>query len=130
VSAVPEVREALVEKQRAMSRAFNVVMEGRDIGTVVFPEADLKVYLDAEPRVRALRRVADLRAAGVEADAGQVEREMRERDERDRNRQVAPLRQAADAVFLDSSAMTVEEVEEAILKLVRERTSCGKEAVR
>jgi cytidylate kinase len=130
VSAVPGVRRAMVAKQQEMGAATSVVMEGRDIGTVVFPEARVKVYLDSDPRVRAERRVKDLAALGKPADLNEVEREMRERDERDRTRPDSPLRQAPDAAYVDSTAMTLEEAEEALLRLVRARTSNGKEVKR
>lgn len=130
VSAVPGVRRALVEKQRAMGATASVVMEGRDIGTVVFPDAGVKVFLDADAKVRALRRTGDLQAAGQTADPAAVESEMRERDARDRGRTEAPLVQSPDAVYLDSSGLSIEQVEDAILKLVRNRTSNGKELVR
>jgi cytidylate kinase len=124
VSVIPAVRRALVEKQRALAERTSVVMEGRDIGTVVFPYADIKVFLDADPDERARRRY---REAPQKAPIGQVAREMRERDQRDRSRTEAPLSQAPDAVYVDSTNMTLEEVEEAILKLVRARLSNGKE---
>jgi len=129
VSVVPGVRRAMVHEQRRIAAETSVVMEGRDIGTVVFPEAEVKVFLDAEPPVRAERRLNELREKG----AGAVEpeamlNEIHERDQRDRTRAEAPLMQAPDAVYLDTTAMTIEQVEEAILKLVRDRTSNGKES--
>ena len=130
VSAVAGVRRAMVEMKRQMGETHSVVMEGRDIGTVVFPKAQVKVFLDADPAERAGRRVAELREKGAEADPLEVEREMRERDQRDRTRVEAPLVQAPDAVYYDSTGHTPGEVEEAILRIVRERTSNGKEADR
>ncbi|MBI3683083.1 MAG: (d)CMP kinase [Acidobacteria bacterium] len=127
VSAVPAVRRALVEKQRAMGAAQSVVMEGRDIGTVVFPNARIKIFLDASAETRAGRRLKDLDATGAASTLDQVVREIRERDERDSSRATAPLRQAPDAEYLDTSRMTIEQVEEAILKIYRDRTSNGKE---
>jgi cytidylate kinase len=121
-AAIPGVRRALVEKQRAIGKLNNVVMEGRDIGSVVFPNADLKIFLDAEPQERARRRAAEL-----DSDPDTVSRQIRERDKRDRTRAEAPLIQAPDAVYLDSTGLSVLEVEEAILKLVRARISNGKE---
>lgn len=129
-SAVGGVRRAMVELQRRMGEIHSVVMEGRDIGTVVFPQAQVKVFLDADAGERARRRVAELRQKGVEADAPEVEREMRERDHRDRTRSEAPLMQAADAVYFDSTGHTPDQVEEALLRIVRERTGNGKEADR
>jgi cytidylate kinase len=129
-SAVGGVRRAMVELQRRMGEAHSVVMEGRDIGTVVFPQAQVKVFLDADASERAGRRVAELRQKGVEADALEVEREMRERDHRDRTRSEAPLMQAPDAVYFDSTGHTPDQVEEALLRIVRERTGNGKETDR
>ncbi len=130
VSAVPAVRRALVEKQRDMAVSQSVVMEGRDIGTVVFPDAQIKIYLDAGMEVRAARRLKDIESGGAAGSLDSVIDEIRERDHRDSTRAAAPLMQAPDAVYLDSSAMRIEEVEEAILKLIRERTSNGKEVQR
>jgi CMP/dCMP kinase len=107
-----------------------VVMEGRDIGSVVFPEAQVKVFLDANPRERARRRSLELNGtehtAGVESVASAIE----ERDGRDRTRREAPLVQAPDAELIDTTALTVEQVEDEILRLVRSRTSNGKEVHR
>jgi cytidylate kinase len=125
VSVIPGVRRALVEKQRAMGERGSVVMEGRDIGTVVFPHADVKIFLDANPGERARRRFQE---APQKGSIQQVAQEMQERDQRDRTRAEAPLLQAPDAVYLDSTGLTPEEVEEAILKLVRARVTNGKES--
>src|SRR5229473_67227 len=122
VATIPAVRRALVEKQRAIGAQNNVVMEGRDIGSVVFPNADLKIFLDADPQERARRRAAE-----VNGDTGAISRQLRERDQRDRTRAEAPLTQAPDAVYVDSTGLSIEEVEEAILRLVRARISNGKE---
>jgi len=127
VSSVAGVRRALVAKQRAMGAESSVVMEGRDIGTVVFPDAGVKIFLDADPRARAERRVRELREKGIEADAGEVARELGERDERDSRRADSPLLQAPDAIYLDSTPLTPDQVEQAILKVIRDRTSNGKE---
>jgi cytidylate kinase len=127
VSSVAGVRRALVAKQRAMGAESSVVMEGRDIGTVVFPDAGVKIFLDADPRARAERRVRELREKGLEADAGEVARELGERDERDSRRADSPLLQAPDAIYLDSTPLTPDQVEQAILKAIRDRTSNGKE---
>ncbi len=128
VSAIPGVRRALVEKQRAMGEVNSIVMEGRDIGTVVFPEAAIKIFLDAAPSVRAQRRLDELQAkgqTGLTLEA--VLKDINERDTRDRTRGEAPLMQAPDAEYVDSTRAPVEEVEERILMLVRARTSNGKE---
>jgi cytidylate kinase len=127
VAAIPGVRRAMVAQQREIAAQSSVVMEGRDIGTVVFPGAEVKIYLDASTAVRAARRLAELSAKGISADAEDLRRQMEERDARDRNREASPLLQAADATYLDSSTLTPSEVEEAILRIVRERTSNGKE---
>lgn len=109
VSAIPAVREKLVVEQRRMGRDGGVVMDGRDIGTVVFPDADLKIFLTADPAVRARRRYDELRAAGQDVSLAEIERNIRERDHRDQTRSVSPLRQAPDAVVLDNSEMTLAE---------------------
>jgi len=126
-SAVPGVRRAMVEQQRRMARQASVVMEGRDIGTVVFPDADIKIYLDADPAERARRRLAEAEARGGRPDPLQMQREIDERDARDRSRSTAPLMQAPDAVYLDSTGLSISEVEEKVLRIIRERTSNGKE---
>jgi cytidylate kinase len=117
----------MVEKQRAMGAAASVVMEGRDIGTVVFPDATIKVFLDASPEERARRRLGDLDAQGKKHEVNEVLKDINERDQRDRSRAEAPLLQAPDAVYLDSTHLNVDEVEERILAHIRARTSNGKE---
>ena len=121
VSIAPGVRRAMREEQRRIASDHSVVMEGRDIGTVVFPEAQVKIYLDADPAVRAARRAKEI---GASADL--IAKEMAERDHRDRSRSEAPLTQAPDAEYLDSSHLSAEEVEAAILRIVRNRTSNGR----
>ena len=128
IAVIPAVRRAMVAKQREIGRRTSVVMEGRDIGTVVFPQAAVKVFLDARPEERVRRRLADERARGGAVSEGQVAEQMKERDQRDSTRRDAPLSQAPDAVYFDSTAMPVEEVEDAILKIVRSRVSNGQEA--
>ncbi len=128
VSTFPGVRRALVNQQRAMAQRTSVVMEGRDIGTVVFPDAGIKIFLDADPAVRADRRVKELAERGETVDHGEMARQIRERDARDRGRAEAPLLQAPDAVYFDSTGLSIDEVEERLLKIVRDRTSNGKEA--
>ncbi len=118
VSSVnPEVRKKLVELQQRLARRVDVVMDGRDIGTCVLPDADVKIYLTASSAVRAKRRYEELRAKGVECDLKKIEQDIIERDERDMNRELSPLRQAEDAVLVDSSDMTIEEVAEKIIGL-------------
>ncbi|HQF52587.1 MAG TPA: (d)CMP kinase [Thermoleophilia bacterium] len=123
VSTLPDVRRLLVERQRELGRGADVVMEGRDIGTNVFPDAEVKVYLSARPEVRAERRAAELEAAGAAMDRRQVLTELRERDRRDSRREVAPLRKADDAVEVDSSGLSLEEVVDAVVAIVREKVS-------
>jgi cytidylate kinase len=118
VSAIPGVRRHLVDQQRALARDTDIVMEGRDIGTNVFPDAEVKVYLTAHPEVRAGRRQAEMQARGDGVDFAEVLAALHERDERDSTREVAPLRKAPDAVEIDTSTMTFAEVVEAVLDLV------------
>lgn len=122
VATIPGVRRALVEKQRAIGAQNNVVMEGRDIGSVVFPNADIKIFLDARPEERARRRAAEMNG-----NRDVIARQLHERDERDRTRVEAPLTQQPDALYVDSTGLSIDEVEEAILRLVRARISNGKE---
>jgi cytidylate kinase len=127
VAAIPGVRRALVAIQRDMSEHDSLVMEGRDIGSVVFPDAQIKVFLDAQPLERARRRAEELSAKGHSVALDELERAIRERDERDRLRDTSPLIQAPDAAFLDSTGRTLEQVEEAILQLIRNKTTNGKD---
>lgn len=120
VSAIPAVRAFLLEFQRRTAREHSVVMDGRDIGTVVLPDADVKIFLTASLDARTARRVNDLRQRGQQADYGTIRREVEERDLRDRTRSVAPLKKADDATLLDTSSLTLEESLRAILKLIRE----------
>jgi len=121
VSTQPVVRQRLVAPSAALGAAGGVVMEGRDIGTVVFPDARVKLYLTADPATRAARRAAELRAAAATVDEAALARELAERDRRDAGRAHSPLRPAADAVVLDTTALTLEEVVEAMERVVRER---------
>lgn len=127
VSAISGVRRALVEKQREMGAVGSVVMEGRDIGSVVFPDARVKIFLDAPSPERVKRRKLELAGRGVQADGHATAKAIDERDHRDRTRAEAPLVQAPDAVYVDSGSLTIEEVEEQVLKIIRERTANGKE---
>ena len=122
VAAQPGVRRAMREEQRRIGSAGPSVMEGRDIGTVVFPDAKVKIFLDAQPDARAQRRASELGAAVED-----VARDLDARDQRDRSRAEAPLTQAPDAEYLDTTHLTLTQVEEAVLKLVRDRTSNGKD---
>jgi CMP/dCMP kinase len=126
VSALPGVRDALLDLQRRLGARGGVVVEGRDTGTVVFPGAEAKFFLTADPAVRGRRRWDELRAAGAEVALDDTVKEMQERDERDSNRAVAPLRPADDAVGVDSSDKTLEEVIAVMLAVVREREQQGR----
>jgi CMP/dCMP kinase len=126
-AVIPGVRRAMAAKQRAIGERVSVVMEGRDIGTVVFPDADVKIFLDAQPQERVRRRLREARERGEEISEGALGAQMRERDERDSKRAEAPLTQAPDATYVDSTGLTVEEVEESVLKIVRSRLTNGKE---
>lgn len=118
VSRHPEVREALLGLQRGFGIEGGVVLEGRDIGTVVFPDAEVKVFLTASPEERAKRRVADLSARGVEAEVSVVAAEIRERDHKDESREIAPLKPAADATVFDTTALGMDEVLERLAAMV------------
>jgi cytidylate kinase len=120
VSALALVREALLELQRAAARDGGVVLEGRDIGTVVLPDAEAKFFLTASVAVRADRRFRELVARGQTPNLEDVEREMRERDKRDTERPIAPLRQAPDAMLVDSTNLSIDEVVDTIAARVRE----------
>jgi CMP/dCMP kinase len=122
VSALPEVRAALLDLQRRIGAAGGVVVEGRDIGTVVFPQAEAKFFLTASADERARRRVAELRAAGRQADFETTRAELVARDERDSTRAAAPLRKAGDAIEIDSSALSRAQVVERMAAVVAERT--------
>jgi len=122
VATISGVRRALVEKQREIGSQNNVVMEGRDIGSVVFPNADVKIFLDAQSEERVRRRAAE-----VNGSSEVISQQLRERDDRDRTRAEAPLTQQPDAVYVDSTGLSIDEVEEAILRLVRARITNGKE---
>ena len=117
VAAWPEVRSALLERQRAFAAPPGLVADGRDMGTVVFPEADLKIFLTATPEERARRRHKQLKDKGSDVSLPALSREIAERDSRDRNRQVAPLRPATDACVIDSTALSVGEVVGQVLQL-------------
>jgi cytidylate kinase len=121
VALVPEVRAVLVDQQRQAGQGGGVVMEGRDIGTVVFPDADLKIFLDASPEVRAERRRREYLAAGNSVEPAAMLEQVRERDRRDRERATSPLRRATDAVLVDNTAMDAEETARLIVLLAKEK---------
>jgi cytidylate kinase len=125
VALVPGVRSVLVAKQQEAGSAGGVVMEGRDIGTVVFPHADLKIFLEATVEVRGARRWREHQLQGDEITLAQTIEEVRERDRRDRTREVSPLVQAADAVLVDNTAMDIEETARLIVFLAQEKMRAG-----
>ncbi len=120
VAQIPAVRSNLLDLQRKLARENDVVMDGRDIGTCVLPDAELKIYLTASSAVRAKRRYDELTAKGETPDLDVIEKDIIERDERDMNREIAPLKQAEDAVLVDSSYMTIDEVSARIISLAEE----------
>ncbi len=122
VSAVPAVRAFLLDTQRDIAAKNSVIMDGRDIGTVILPNADVKIFMTASNEARALRRTKELIAKGIEAKYEDVLREMIERDHNDRNREIAPAVAAPDAVLLDNSDMSIEENVEAVLEIIREKS--------
>ena len=121
VSAIPAVRAFLLETQKSVARSNNVVMDGRDIGTVILPDAEVKIFLTASAECRAKRRVLELAEKGMSAKYEDVLSEMIERDNNDKKRDVAPALPADDAIILDNSDLTMEETMEAIVKIVSER---------
>ncbi len=123
VAAIPEVRQALLQKQKDFKKPPGLVADGRDMGTVVFPDANFKFYLTASADERALRRYKQLMEKGIDVNIPQITREIEERDRRDKERLIAPLAQADDAIFIDSSAMTIEEVIAQVLSLVPQQTT-------
>ena len=122
VSAHPGVRAFLLEMQRELARTHNVIMDGRDIGTVVLPDADVKIFLTASPEARARRRMLELEQRGTPQPFEQILNDIRERDWNDSHRATAPLRQAEDAVLLDTTELNFQESEAALLDIIRERT--------
>ena len=120
-SAIPEVRKKLLELQQNLAKTQNVIMDGRDIGTCVLPHADVKVYLTASVETRAKRRYQELQEKGEDCNLEEIAHDIEERDRRDMTREIAPLKQAEDAVLVDSSDMTINEVVTEIVALARER---------
>ncbi|QDW74120.1 (d)CMP kinase [Lachnospiraceae bacterium KGMB03038] len=118
-SAIPEVRQKLLELQRELAKTEDVVMDGRDIGTCVLPDADVKIFLTASVETRARRRYEELKEKGIPCSLDEIAKDIQERDERDMTRKTAPLKQAEDAVLVDSSNLTVEEVTARIIELCR-----------
>ncbi len=118
VSAIKIVREKMVELQRKFGEQKNIIMEGRDIGTEVFPNANVKIYLDATPEERARRRVLQNQEKGIECEYEQILKDIKIRDERDSTREISPLKKAEDAILVDSTNMTIEEVVEEVVRIV------------
>ena len=123
VSAIPAVRAFLLDFQRRLAREHSVVMDGRDIGTVVLPDADVKIFLTAAPEARAKRRLLELEQRGQQADFDTILHDIIQRDEQDRSRPIAPLRQAEDAVLLDTTHLNLEESLQSLLTLIKEGTA-------
>lgn len=121
VSMVSEVRQLMVKEQREMGRKGGIVLEGRDIGTVVFPEADVKIFMIAHSRERAVRRSKELAAKGIASEIEELEKQIVERDRKDSNRSISPLSKAEDAVVLDTTALTVQEQVDFIVKKAKEK---------
>ncbi len=117
ISPLPEVREKLLDLQRTIARSYDVVMDGRDIGTCILPDADVKIFLTASVPTRAMRRYKELSEKGQKKDLSEIEEDIRARDKRDMNRAVAPLKQANDAVLIDSSDLSIDQVVDKILAL-------------
>ncbi len=121
IAAIPEVREALLARQRAFLLEPGLVADGRDMGTVVFPQAAVKIYLTATPQERAQRRYKQLKEKGIDANLSALVEELRVRDERDMNRKTAPLKPASDAIIIDTSTLNIEQVTEKVMQLVNQR---------
>ena len=121
VSAIPEVRCFLFDTQRDIARKHSVVMDGRDIGTVVLPDAEVKIFLTASAETRAMRRYTELKAKGANVDFDQVLKELNQRDYNDSNREIAPLKPAEDSVLVDTDKMDLEQEKEAVLNVIRQK---------
>lgn len=121
VAAIPEVREALLQRQRDFAQPPGLIADGRDMGTVVFPNATVKLFLDAAPEIRAERRYKQLKEQGIDANIAEITEEIRARDARDRNRPVAPLRPADDAIVIDTGSMTIDQVIRTACEIIRSR---------
>ena len=124
ISPIPQVRKNMVALQKSLAAKSDCIMDGRDIGTCVLPDAQLKIYLTASSYTRAKRRFDELEEKGISCDLQEIEEDIKDRDYRDMHREISPLRQAGDAVLVDSSDMGIEEVVESIKKLYQERVSC------
>jgi len=123
IAAIPAVRAALLARQRAFRQSPGLIADGRDMGTVVFPDAELKIYLTASPEERAKRRYKQLKDKEIDVNLVDLVKELRERDERDMNRQAAPLKPAADAIIIDTTKLNIEQVTEEVMRWVKQRIS-------
>ena len=123
IAAIPEVRQALLARQRAFLQKPGLIADGRDMGTVVFPDADLKIYLTASPEERAKRRYKQLKDKGIDVNLPSLVEELRQRDERDMNRQTAPLKPALDAIIIDTTTLNIEQVTNEVMHWVEQRVS-------
>ena len=121
ISVLGIVREHMVKMQREMAKSIDVIMEGRDIGTTVFPNADVKIYLDATQEERAQRRLKQNKENGIDIPFEEILKNVIDRDYRDSHRELSPLTQASDAIYVDSTKMTIEEVVEAVIKVINEK---------
>jgi len=121
IAAIPAVRAALLARQRAFLQSPGLIADGRDMGTVVFPDAELKIYLTASPEERAQRRYKQLKDKEIDVNLADLVEELRERDERDMNRQAAPLKPAADAIIIDTTKLNIEQVTEEVMRWVKQR---------
>ena len=121
VSTVKQIRECMANMQRKMAKTIDVIMEGRDIGTNVFPNADVKIYLDATPEERAKRRFKQNEENGIEISYDEILKNVKERDYIDSHREIAPLSKAPDAIYIDSTEMTIEEVVETVTNIIKEK---------
>ena len=121
ISVLPTVRNKLLEVQRNIAKGKDVIMEGRDIGTVVFPNADVKIYLDATPEERARRRVLQNKEKGIECSYEKVLEGIKDRDKRDSTREIAPLKKAEDAIYVDSTNLNIEQVVDKIIEIIKSK---------
>ena len=121
VSVLPIIRNKLLEVQRKIAEGKNVIMEGRDIGTVVFPNADVKIYLDATPEERARRRMLQNEEKGIKASYEEILKGIQDRDKRDSTREIAPLKKAEDAIYIDSTNLSIEQVVEKIIEIIKNK---------
>lgn len=122
VSTILSVREELVKQQQSIAKSKGIVLDGRDIGTVVLPDAEVKIFLTADPIVRAQRRFLENKSRGIESDFEKLKQEIEERDFRDLNREHSPLKKATDAIEVDTTALTIEEVVQVIVEIIKKKT--------